>query len=296
MKNKIIDSEKNSIIKENESYKYECKFCNYSCKTKFLYKQHCATKKHKKNAGMTLQNDSSYYECSCGKKYNHIQSYKRHVQSCKKELVKKNNHCSDIDNDLRNAITNLITQNQNILLENKEMREIVKEMIPKLGNTVINNKFNLQIFLNEKCKDAINLTEFVQNLSLNLDDLNKTSRDGYVSGISNIFVKGLRELDLHKRPIHCCDLKREVLYVRDNNEWGKESNNKEHIKGAINIVAKKQIGLIKLWEKHNPDWSKTDKGAEEYIKMIRYITDAGIHSDSDDKIIRTIAKEVLIKK
>tara|TARA_Y100001958_G_scaffold48682_2_gene32553 strand:- start:6854 stop:7744 length:891 start_codon:yes stop_codon:yes gene_type:complete len=296
MTNINTGDEKKNTIKDNGSYKFECKFCNYACKTKFLYKQHCSTKKHKKNTANILKNEDIQHVCLCGKKYNHIQSYKRHIQSCNKEMVEKHNPSNEIDNELRNAITNLISQNQNILLENKEMREIVKEMIPKIGNTVIHNKFNLQIFLNEKCKDAINLTEFVQNLSLNLDDLNKTRRDGYVSGITNIFVKGLRELELHKRPIHCCDLKREVLYVRDNNEWGKESNNKEHIKDAINIVAKKQIGLIKLWETHNPDWSKTDKGAEEYIKMIRYITDAGVHNNSDDKIIRTIAKEVLIKK
>jgi hypothetical protein len=143
-----------------------------------------------------------------------------------------------MDEELMDVITKLISQNQNILLENKEMRDMVKEMIPKMGTTVINNKFNLQIFLNEKCKDAINLTEFVQNLNLNLDDLNKTRSEGYISGIANIFVKGLRELELHKRPIHCCDLKREILYVRDNNSWGKDNNNKDHIKGAINIVAK----------------------------------------------------------
>lgn len=280
----------------NILHKFECKHCNYYCQTIFLYKQHCATKKHKKMVGNLVNEEINQHICSCGKKYSHIQSYKRHIQICNKEIVTKNKHSRNIDVELRTAITNLISQNQNILLENKEMREIVKEMIPKIGNTVINNKFNLQIFLNEKCKDAINLTEFVQNLTLNLDDLNNTRRDGYVSGITNIFVKGLRELELHKRPIHCCDLKREVLYVRDNNEWGKEGNNKEHIKGAINIVAKKQIGLIKLWERNNPNWSNTDKGAEQYIKMIRYITDAGTHNNSDDKIIRTIAKEVFIEK
>tara|TARA_Y100000389_G_C17383980_1_gene475941 strand:+ start:282 stop:1163 length:882 start_codon:yes stop_codon:yes gene_type:complete len=275
---------------------FVCEACNYFCKTKFLYNQHCSTKKHKRNTEGNSNHDMKQHICHCGKQYNHIQSYRRHVRSCNKEIVVKNTQHQTIDEELRDVITNLISQNQNILLENKEMREMVKEMIPKMGTTVINNKFNLQIFLNEKCKDAINLTEFVQNLKLNLDDLNKTRSEGYISGITNIFVKGLRELELHKRPIHCCDLKREVLYVRDNNEWGKDNNNKDHIKGAINVVVKKQIGLIKLWEANNPDWNKTDRGAEQYIKMVRCITDACSQNNSENKIIRTIAKEVLIEK
>jgi hypothetical protein len=284
-------------IKNNKKEQnFVCEACNYSCKTKFLFQQHCSTKKHKRNTDENVPVDTKIHICPCGKQYNHIQSYKRHIRSCNKELAIPQTSHKTIDAELRTVITNLISQNQNILLENKEMREMVKEMIPKMGTTVINNKFNLQIFLNEKCKDAINLTEFVDNLQLNLEDLNKTRREGYISGITNIFVKGLRELELHKRPIHCCDLKREVLYVRDNNEWGKENNNKDHIKGAINVVAKKQIGLIKLWEANNPDWSKTDKGAEQYIQMVRSITDAGSQTSSENKIIRTIAKEVLIEK
>lgn len=296
--NKMEVVEKTKTVENvDRNAKYVCTFCDYSCNTKFLYKQHCSTKKHKKYTTNNIEMDvKQKYTCSCGKIYTHIQSYKRHKQSCDKQLVVKQPKNMSIDDELREVITNLISQNQNILLENKEMRDMVKEMIPKIGNTVINNKFNLQIFLNEKCKDAINLTEFVQNLTLNLDDLNKTRRDGYITGITNIFVKGLRELDLYKRPIHCCDLKREVLYVRDNNEWEKDNNNKDHIKGAINIVARKQIGLIKLWEAKNPDWSKTDRGAEQYIKMIRCITNAGTQPISDNKIIRTIAKEVLIEK
>jgi len=232
--------------------------------------------------------------CLCGKEYTHVQSFKRHTQLCGKELVEKKK--SGMDDELREVITNLITQNQNILLENKEMRDMVKEMIPKIGNTVINNKFNLQIFLNEKCKDAVNLTEFVQNLNLNLDDLQITKQEGYITGITNIFVKGLREMDMHKRPIHCSDLKREVLYVRDNNMWGKDNNNKDQIKTAIHMVAKKQVGLIKYWEAAHPKWADTDKGADEYIRMIRCVTNAGPQNNTEGKIIKTIAKEVLIEK
>ena len=101
---------------------------------------------------------------------------------------------------------------------------------------------------------------------------------------------------MYKRPIHCSDLKREVLYVRDNNSWAKDNNNKDQLKSAIHQVSKKQVGLIKYWEAENPKWSETDKGADEYIRMVRSVTNAGVQSDTDDKIIKTIAKEVLIEK
>ena len=159
-------------IDSKKELSFMCESCNYFCKTKFLYKQHCSTKKHKRNIEDTSNNNAKSHLCSCGKQYNHIQSYRRHVSSCGKELVIKKTPPQPMDEELMDVITKLISQNQNILLENKEMREIVKGMIPKIGKTVINNKFNLQIFLNEKCKDAINLTEFVQNLTLNLYDLN----------------------------------------------------------------------------------------------------------------------------
>ena len=284
-----------SDIFNKKKHKYNCSFCGYNCDTKFLFKQHCSTKKHIKNEAANIVIKKKRYTCDCGKTYTHVQSYNRHVASCNKELI-TSDQMQKIDGDLRNILTHLITQNQNILMENKEMREMVKDMIPKIGTTVINNKFNLQLFLNEKCKDAINLSEFVENLKLNLDDLNKTRNEGYISGITNIFVKRLRELDLHKRPIHCCDLKREVLYVRANNEWGKDNVNKDHIKGAINVVARKQIGLIKSWEAANPGWNNTDEGAEQYIQMIHSITNPGNENKSEEKIIRTIAKEVLIEK
>ena len=189
----------------------------------------------------------------------------------------------------------ILSDKQNMLLENQEMRDMVKDMIPKIGNnnTTINNKFNLQFFLNEECKDAINLTDFVQTLQLELGDLDKTRTGGYVSGITNIFVRGLKELELHKRPIHCSDLKREVLYVKDNDTWEKDNSEKQIMKQAINTVAKKQIDIIKEWEASNPDWNKTETGTKMYIDMVRNVTDT---TDNENKIIKTIAKEVIIEK
>ena len=161
------------------------------------------------------------------------------------------------------------------------------------------SKFNIQVFLNEDCKDALNLNEFINTLNLELKDLHETRRNGFISGITNIFVRELNQLDLHKRPIHCSDLKRETLYIKNNNEWEKDNPDKQLIKSAIAGVAKRQINKIKEWETANPDWNKTDAGTTEYIEMVRNVTDMGEDSARDkneNKIIKSIAKEVLIDK
>ena len=281
--------------------KYYCERCDYSCNTLFLYKQHCGTMKHMSNVG-TNNHQETIYKCKCGKTYKHIQSYNRHIRNCSKTLTSvstynKNKTISSETNDLRCIISELITQNQHMLMENKEMREMVNEMIPKIGNnnTTIQNKFNLQIFLNETCKDAINLTDFVDTLELKCDDLNNTRDNGFITGITDIFVKGLKQIELNKRPIHCSDLKREVLYVKDNNTWERDKD-KNNMKQAINVVAKKQIDKIKEWEGENPDWNKTDDGTTKYIEMIRNLTNTDNEDNAENKIIKTIAKEVLIDK
>ena len=294
---------------DNKKPVFRCDICDYTCNKKFLFNQHLETKKHQKNTGQISHDNSvSIYcsknmpdhKCMCGKTYKHIQSYNRHIKECSVYL--KNN---DKDNEelrsMRSMISTLINQNQNILLENKEMRDMLKDVIPMIGNnnTTITNKFNLQFFLNEQCKDAINLTEFVDTLKLGLSDLDETRRNGYASGIIGIILRGLKELDLHKRPIHCSDLKREVLYVKDNDTWEKDTEEKEKLKKVITGVAKKQIDKIKEWEAQNPNWNDTEEGTEMYIEMIRNVTDVGDKDNVDkvnNRIIKTIAKEVIIEK
>lgn len=300
------------ICKKNDgkaTKSYYCESCDYKCSTKFLYNQHLSTKKHKKTEMLkNAQENMQKHTCSCGREYSHVQSYKRHLKNCEHQknenvIIKKNENqiieeSGDSEKDeLRSMVKQLIMQNQNMLMENKEMREMVGEMIPKIGNnnTTIQNKFSLQIFLNETCKDAINLTDFVNTLDLELDDLDNTRRHGFINGITDIFVKGLKQLELNKRPIHCSDLKREVLYVKDNDTWGRD-NNKNNMKQAISDVAKKQIDKIKEWEAKHPNWNATDAGTTQYIEMIRNVTNSDDEENPENKIIKTIAKEVLIDK
>ena len=293
---------------EKKNQEFHCKFCDYSCNKLFLYKQHIKTKKHKKNecSQNAQKNMQDHLCCKCGKIYKHVQSFKRHQKICpifaksqNVALAEKSTPQDDSEKkELRNMITTLITQNQAMLLENKEMRELVHDMIPKIGNnnTTIHNKFNLQVFLNEQCKDAINLTDFVESLQLEMGDLATTRQVGFISGLAKIFVRGLKELDLHRRPIHCSDLKREVLYVKDNDTWEKDSDDNKRVKRAISTIAKRQISKIKEWEKENPDWNKSEEGTQRYIEMVRSVTGPETEEGAENKIIKTIAKEVTISK
>jgi len=273
-----------------EKKQYYCEKCDYSCDKMFLFKQHCSTKKHKNGkCSKMLKKYAPVYKCECGKEYKHIQSFNRHTKNC----IVKNSEREK--RELRTMISSLVSQNQNMLMENKEMRDLVKDMIPKIGNTTINNKFNLNLFLNEECKDAINLTDFITNLKLELNDLDNTRQNGYITGISNIFIRELKQLELHKRPIHCSDIKREILYVKDNNTWEKDNEDNTIMKGAINSLAKRQINKIKEWELENPTWNKTEEGRNNYIKMVKTITECD-DDKVDNKIIKSIAKEVIIDK
>lgn len=299
-------------------YKYYCECCDYGCSRKFLLQQHEKSQKHKsayfsEDNAQNAHQEICYHECSCGKKYKHIQSFNRHKKHCqfsesenqKLEIVIKESEKDSLDSsdssessDLKDMITALIEQNKSILLENKEMRNIVKDLIPKVGsnNTTNYNQFNINVFLNEQCKDALNLTDFVNTLKLESADLDITRESGYAKGIANIFLKGLRDLDMHKRPIHCSDLKREVLYVKDNDTWEKEAREKPKIKQAITTIAKKQINAIKKWEETHPGWQNSDRGQQEYCEMVREVTSCAGSDETENKIIRTIAKEVIIEK
>ena len=270
-----------------ENFNYYCDKCNYGCNKKNLMVQHKKTKKHN-----LMYNKLNI--CSCGKKYKHIQSLNRHKNLCN-TLLQLNQEYNNENEDLKYMILSLVKQNKNMIIENNNMRKIIKDIIPNIGNnnTIINNQLNINVFLNTECKDAINLTEFLKSLKLNIDDLNITKQTGYVNGITNIFLRRLKELDLHKRPIHCSDLKKEIIYVKDNDIWEKDNNDKIKLKKAINVIAKKQVDTIKTWENMNPDWKENDNRIKEYCEYIHVITSPNL-TKYNNKIIKNISKEIII--
>ena len=307
---------------------FYCEKCDYKCSTKFLFKQHLSTKKHKGFDPAHIM-----LKCVCGRSYRHVQSYKRHLKSCKIHTSHKNTISNDeiakgqsetkkipfvgeardteigatateaalaeacskkvIDDEkreLHTIIKGLMDQNRTIIQENQKMQSVVRDMLPKIGNN--NTTFNLQVFLNEKCKDAINLSEFVESLKLETSDLEKTRELGYAGGVANILVRGLQQMEIHRRPIHCSDLQRETLFVRDKDVWEQGEDGRGHLQAAISTVAQRQTGKIKEWEAQNPGWNQTDEGTNRYIEMVRSLTDREEGGNTDREIIRSIAREV----
>ena len=168
--------------------------------------------------------------------------------------------------------------------------------------TTINNnqKFNLNVFLNEQCKNAINMSEFLENMELDLEDLTETSRLGYVGGISRILINKLQELDIYKRPLHCTDMKRETLYIRENDEWSKEETSKNRIGELVNRVANKNCKTMRKWTEENPNYTEMDSiENEEFMKLSSAILGGFGEWESKqfgDKVIRNVIKDVFIAK
>jgi hypothetical protein len=190
-------------------------------------------------------------------------------------------------------IMKLIEQNGKL---QEQLVSLSKEK--NIVNNIVNNtnNFNLNIFLNEKCKDALNISDFIQSLKITLDDLMYTKNKGLVEGITNVMIRGLRKLDVYKRPIHCTDTKRETMYIKDCEKWEKDDNH-DKIKNTIVKIANKERNMISVWVDENPDWFDTEATQLEYLTMVRNVCEP-IENDEkcEKKIIRNISREVFLDK
>jgi hypothetical protein len=296
--------------------KFECKFCDYNTCNKKDFSKHVSTQKHQiltndlqkipKNPNTAnLQNNV----CECGNAYKHRQSLYKHKKYC--SLIKKvefdNN--SIIDNFDTNVVLELVQKNQEFQKEmflemQKQMLDFMKEKIGDNNSTNImnhsNNKtFNLQFFLNETCKDAMNISDFVESVKLQVSDLENVGKVGYIEGISNIIIKNLKALDVNKRPVHCADQKREVMYVKDENMWEKEDENNKKLRKAIRMIAHKNICMLKDFREKYPDCEEYDSKKNSQYNKIVYESMGGKGDndyEKDTKIIKKIAKNVVIDK
>ena len=302
------------------SYKFICEICDYKCSKNSEYKKHLSTAKHK---NLTNPNKKSpiIYHCSCGKIYKHRSTLSAHKRVCNESPVMDEPselHHQNEPISTKHEIVELIIQNQefkelmveqskhiqDIQQQNQDLQQQLLEAVKEgktIHNTINNNqKFNLHFFLNEQCKDAINMSEFIDNIELDMEDLTETGRLGYVGGISRILVNKLQELDIYKRPLHCTDMKRETLYIRENDEWSKENNSKEKINDLVNKVANKNCKNIRQWTDEHPEYNIFD--SPENMEFIR-LTQAVLGGLGDqeckqyrDKIIRGVIKEVMVNK
>ena len=182
----------------------------------------------------------------------------------------------------------------NIVEENKELRGMVKNMIPNIGNNNNNKNFNVNVFLNENCKDAVNLMDFVNGLQFKMEDVEDMGKLGFVESTSKIFINGLKELEYTKRPVHCSDIKQETLYIKDNNMWEQDNDNKDKMKHAIDEITKANMNNIPQWIRDNPTFGSDDQ-CLRIISNIMKIQE-GMNNDEKKQIINNIAKETLIDK
>lgn len=205
---------------------------------------------------------------------------------------------------LREAFEEQTKTIENLRIVNERQHKIIEENLPlitgskhttnNITNVMNNPNFNINVFLNEQCKNAINLSDFVQSIVVKIEDLEKTKSLGFVKGVTDIIVKNLRQLDIYSRPIHCSDPLKEILYIKNDNIWCQDKEDKPMVKNAITAVAKKQLDKVKDWEEQNPNWVCSEQGTTEYIKMVRQVTSS--QNDAENKIMKNIAREVVIKK
>ena len=297
------------------SREYYCEKCDYKTFKKTDFKKHLLTAKHKicdkgndletletKFSTKVAQDDNNEvkkYSCSfCERKFLSRSGLWKHKSKCQNIANKITNNVQNIDSDLVVKILN----------DNQEMRQIILkqqqqicDLIPQVNasqshnnnsfNTT-NNKFNINVFLNEKCKDALNMGDFIDSIKVSLEQLDYTKKHGLEKGLTKTILDNISKLTLYERPIHCTDTKRETLYIKDNDNWEKDKN-KEKIKQAIKYASNKNYHALKDWKDSNPDFMESDDKQVYFAKTISSIGQAT--NKIDNKVIKNLCKETYVK-
>ena len=265
--------------KQKKAKIYTCSVCDYICSKRNNYQQHLTTAKHIRmtNDDNNKQKKAMSHVCECGKTYKYRQGLYSHKQKCNIITIVQPNNTNVIDHvenpdknkDNESMILTLLTQNKelmNLLQEQsttmQKQSDTIQEMVPKMGNnnttTNNNHKFNLQVFLNEDCKDAINFSDFIESIQVSIEDLENQAQVGYVAGISKLFLENMKELGINKRPIHCTDKKRNTLYIKENDEWDKEGSQDQLLQGIKVVTGRAHQTLCDLKEENPEEYSDID--------------------------------------
>jgi hypothetical protein len=304
-----------------------CEKCNFECFNKKDYNRHLLTIKHKgrmntnENTHNTPNTDA--YNCDCGKTYKHLSSLYKHKKTCSlnsnsiviTENQREQPSLMDIITQNKEIMDMLVLQNQEMVLQNKENRETVREqsiiikeqndtiqkLIPKIGsnNNVItsttNNQFNIQSFLTEDCKDAMNFSEFIEKFKMSFKDLENQAESGYVKGITKLFIENLQGLGKHKRPIHCTDKKRKTLYIKENDEWEKEGSHDRLKKGIQEITRRTYQTLMKETGERAEEYSDMDSlFSQNCISIQRNLTPVAPRETSFEKVLSNVSDQTII--
>ena len=313
--------------------RFNCEICDFKCYMKNDWTRHLTTAKHlkqvkvskmeiignkklTKNLLLTQNSEECSSSCCCGKIYTTHSGLWKHQKKCPflhianpinttnptNPIIIANANSSQ-NNDIAN-LTNMISE---LVKTNTDIQKSVIELCKNATtNNIVNNNinsnnktFNLQVFLNETCKDAMNISDFIESVKLQVSDLENVGKVGYIEGISNIIIKNLQEMDIEKRPVHCTDQKREVMYVKDADTWEKEDANNKKLRKAIRMIAHKNICMLKDYREKYPDCENYDSKKNDQYNKIVYEAMGGKGDndyDKDTKIIKKIAKQVTIDK
>ena len=294
----------------NNENVFNCEKCLFTTSKESNFNTHLLTRKHFRltNANEKMPNElCENYACNCGKIYKHLSSLCKHKKTCSGIIIQ--NPKEENKDKIINLLIKENSEFKNIVLEicknnndlQKQMIEICKNSnnTTNINQTNSHNKtFNLQFFLNEQCKDAMNISEFVNTFELQLSDLESIGELGYVEGITKQIVTKLNSMDIYKRPMHCSDAKRETIYVKDEDRWEKEQTNNPKLRQAIKNISFKNMKLVGKWSDAYPDSKSSESRLnDKYMKLVKQTTGGnGDIMDSEDKIIRRIVKEIIIDK
>lgn len=251
---------------------YTCNTCKYTTNREYNWHKHILTKKH-----IRLTNNVRYICDNCSKEYKFTSGLSRHKLICDTKMIISKSVEPKITSDMFYKILNQNNKLQEQLVELSKKPSVVN---------VHNKKMTINVFLKTQCKDAMNLTDFLNNVNVSLDDLSYTTDNGFIKGISNIFYKNLEVIKPTERPFHCSDKKRLQFYVKDEDKWGKD---KQHIENSIDKITHKQIKQIKEWENMYPKWNESDRETEMYLRMIQHVM------GGNDPIEREKNKETIMR-
>jgi len=297
---------------EKETKEYNCVACKFTTISKYKYNRHVKTKKHLKNTEDANKNNI----CFCGKNYKFVSGLSRHKNNCPTAINMNLKIERETENEfVRNQIIDLYRETNELKETNKTLKKTLKDTNNKLEqsmkhskiinsnnnttnnnntfNNNIENKFNINVFLNEDCKNAINMSDFIKSITVTLEQLDFTKNNGLEKGLSNVILENMNKLSLTERPVHCTDVKRETLYIKDNDTWEKD-NDKSKIKKAIEKTSGKNYNAICDWTKENPDFMDNENKQGYYAKAI---TTIGKPIETiDNKIIKKICVNTCLKE
>ena len=306
--------ETNTKILKNPKLFY-CEPCDYKTVSKKDFNKHLQTLKHINIINPNLEIQKKYYTCNCGKEYKHSSSLCAHKKKCSTTTLVDETTILDASSNEIKILTSLVLelvknntelqkQTTELQKQNKDFQKQMIDVCQKIqpsntninsNNTTNNKTFNLQLFLNEECKDAMNMSEFINSIQPKISDLENIGKLGYVEGMSNIIIKQLNDTDMYKRPVHCSDAKRETLYVKEENKWEKDTQETKQMFKAVRGVDKKNYTLLTTWKETHPKCmdSKSHQ-SDEYMKVVSKVMDGD--ETNINKVIKKVSKEVVIEK